>query len=173
MSEQTSGKLNLELLLKELRLWTEFQKIQPQDYIEPRPSKNSKFEEEVGEMNDEQKKLFTLIERMETIIEEILTNINKSALNDADFYLKVEGNSGLQRLTKTVDLLIPALITLILNANPTIDRKEKIALRQGFKIIKMKREARAFFQTQNIVIFTLPLIDGSGVARIPYLMSYN
>lgn len=173
MSEQTIGKLNLELLLKKLRLWTEFQKIQPQDYIEPRKPQNPKFEEEVGEMNDEQKKLFTLIDRKQITIEKIICDIDKSALNDADFHAQVEGNPILQRLITIIDLLIPALMTLIFNANPAIDREEKIALRQDFKITKMKRETRALLQTQNIVIFTLPLINGNGVAKIPYLMSYN
>ncbi|MFA4880802.1 MAG: hypothetical protein WC650_04245 [Candidatus Doudnabacteria bacterium] len=173
MSEQTSGKLNLELLLKELRLWNEFQKIQPQDYIEPRYPRNPKLEGEIGEMNDEQRKLFTLIDRKQTIIEKIITNIDESALSDADFYLQVEKNPKLQNLIKTVDLLIPALTTLIFNANPTIDRKEKVALRQGFKIVKMKREVRALLQTQNIVTLILPLTNGSGVAEIFYSMSYN
>ena len=173
MSEQTSGKLNLELLLKKLRLWTEFQKIQPRDYIEPRNPQNPKFEEEVGEMNNEQRKLFTLIDRKQITIEKIICDIDKSALNDADFQLKAKGNSTLQKLIKIVDLLIPALITLIFNANPAIDREEKIALRQGFKIVKMRHEARMLFQTQKMVIFTLPLLDGSEVARIPYIISYN
>ncbi|MDD5626897.1 MAG: hypothetical protein PHW01_02750 [Patescibacteria group bacterium] len=173
MSEQTNGELNLELLFKKLRLWTKFQKIEPQDYIEPRYPQNPKLEEEVGEMNDEQKKLFTLIDRKQTIIEEILTNIDKSALSDADFQFKVEKNSKLQRLAKTVNLLLPTLITLIFDANPKIDRKEKIALRQGFKITKLKRETRTLFQAQNLVTIILPLTDGSGVTEIPYLMSYN
>ena len=134
-----TNDFNFVPLLERLGLLKEFQAITEQNLIEPTQEINPDlWEIEVGEMNLDQKKIYTLFIIIVTRYNELINEAQKKHPNTPlmqNLYILQNGG---EELDRKVQLLQDALIWSLFKTIRALKQwRGEIAVRKGFKVIRI------------------------------------
>lgn len=138
--KELRGKI-VEGILRELGIWDEYQQIKEANYIEPETLIDPRKETVIGDMNAEQKKLYTLLRRYGPQWISLQESSNTKDTERICAFIKEKGACHLCKIVQA----LPKLIMLSVVENMEVGKEIRgiVGGRKGFKVVLAKSSAIA------------------------------
>lgn len=131
----------VEGILRELGIWDEYQQIKEANYIEPETLIDPRIETVIGNMNAEQKKLYTLLRRYGPQLISLQKSSNTKDPERICAFIKESGACHLCKIMQTLHKLI--MLSVVENMEVEEEIRGFVGGRKGFKVVLAKSPAIA------------------------------